>query len=247
VIKVEDIKLVHTVSDYGVVELKKVYPKYFAWGLMWAFILHISLISIYLVIQYLSKSSDDNIATVRIMKYSDLGPPPSISQNQMQQMAVTAPVAKPTVGVPVPVPDAKAPHDQTIATQQEMNQIAAPVGSGNGEESSVQITKDLQIDEEKDPDINSFVPVEKEPQIVKDVKPEYPDLARRAGVEGTVFIKILIQKDGKPKRVVVVKTDSDLFNQSAINAAMQFIFTPAIQDHVPVEVWVVVPFKFKLQ
>ncbi len=233
-------------SEYGAFELKKLYPKNFGMGLTIAILIHLFLIGTYIFIQAITKDNDNDIATVRILKYSELGPPPSLDKNVAQQIKVQAPTIKPNIGIPKPVPDAQAPKEQTIATQQEMNQVAAPVGEGSG--GNVKITQDLKVQAptDQEPGINEFIPVEKEPQVVKSVQPVYPELAKRAGVEGTVWVKILVDKKGKPLKAVVIKSDSDVFNQPAKNAAMQFIFTPAIQHKAPVMVWVVVPFKFKL-
>ncbi|MDP1994988.1 MAG: energy transducer TonB, partial [Ignavibacteria bacterium] len=62
-----------------------------------------------------------------------------------------------------------------------------------------------------------------------------------------VWVKILVSKEGKPKKAVVVKSDAEIFNQSATDAAMKYSFTPALQNNKPVAVWVVVPFKFELR
>ena len=233
-------------SEYGAFELKKLYPKNFGMGLTIAILIHLFLIGTYIFIQAITKNDDSNIATVRILKYSELGPPPSLDKNVAQQIQVQAPTIKPNIGIPKPVPDAQAPKEQTIATQQEMNQVAAPVGEGSG--GSVKITQDLNVQAPTDetPGMNEFVPVEKYPQIVKQVLPIYPELAKRAGVEGSVYVKVLVSKEGKPLKAVVIKSDSDVFNKPAIDAAMQYLFTPAIQHKAPVMVWVVVPFKFKL-
>lgn len=240
----EDIVLINPISDYGSLELKKVYKKNFATGLILAIIFHLFLIGAYFFVQNVLSGDEDDVKTVRILNYSDLGPPPSLNQNTQQQLAVTAPEIKPTVGAPVPVPDKEIPKEQTIATQEEMSQVAAPISEGTGD-GDVQITKDLVI-EEKDPGINEFVPVEKQPEIVKRVQPEYPEIAKRAGVEGTVYVKILLDKQGKPEKAVVIKSDAEMFNKLATDAAMKFLFTPAIQDKKPVKVWVVIPFRFKL-
>jgi len=233
-------------TEYGAFELKRLYPKHFSIGMGIAVLIHLFLIGTYIFIQAITKDDDSNIATVRILKYSELGPPPSLDNTAAQALAVTAPVA-PTVGIPTPVPDAEAPKEQTIATQQEMNKVASPVGEGNGS-GSVQITQDLKVEAPQDdnPDMNAFVAVEKMPQVVVQVPPVYPDLAKRAGVEGTVYVKILVNKEGKSVKAVVIKSDSEVFNQPAVEAALKFVFTPAIQHKSPVTVWVVVPFKFKL-
>jgi protein TonB len=235
-------------TQYGAFELKRLYPKNYSLGMTIAVIIHLFLIGSYIFIQAITKDDENNIATVRILKYSELGPPPSLDNNAAQQLAVSAPTIKPNIGIPTPVPDAEAPKEQTIATQQEMNKVASPVGEGAGG-GGVQITKDLKVDapsQDEAPDINAFVAVEKQPQVVVSVPPVYPELAKRAGVEGTVYVKILVNKEGKAIKAVVLKSDSEVFNQPAIEAAMKFVFTPAIQHKSPVMVWVVVPFKFKL-
>lgn len=233
-----------SVPKYGAVELKAVYQKYWFRGLLIAVAIHALGFGIYYLAQVLQEDEPPPI-TVRILKYSDLGPPPSITNtNVPPPVAVSAPVAKPTVGAPVPVPDAEASPEQTIATQTEMSQIAAPIGEGTGEGGGVQIQQDIKIEDEGPP--ADFVPVEKEPVVVRKVEPKYPELAMRAGLEGKVWVKIWVDKEGKPKQVVVIKSDAEIFNEAAIEAAKQFLFTPAYMNNGPVAVWVSVPFRFKL-
>jgi protein TonB len=240
--------VVDQATEYGAFELKRLYTRNFSLGMTIAVLIHLFLIGAYIFIQAITKDDENNIATVRILKYTELGPPPSLDNNAAQQLAVSAPTIAPTVGIPTPVPDADAPKEQTIATQQEMNKVTSPVGEGNGS-GGVQITQDLKVEapqQDEAPDMNAFTPVEKQPQVVVQVPPVYPDLAKRAGVEGTVIVKILVSKEGKAIKAVVIKSDSEVFNQPAVDAALKFVFTPAIQHKSPVMVWVVVPFKFKL-
>ena len=122
-----------------------------------------------------------------------------------------------------------------------MSQQVAPIGDGTGD--GMIVEDDIVIDDGPPAD---FVPVEKEPQIIKQVKPEYPELAMRAALEGKVWVKIWVDKEGKPREVVVLKSDAEIFNEPAINAAKQFLFTPAYMNNGPVSVWVSVPFNFKL-
>jgi TonB family protein len=56
-----------------------------------------------------------------------------------------------------------------------------------------------------------------------------------------------VTKEGKIKQVVIIKSDSEIFNQAAINAAKQFVFTPALSAAGPVAVWVTFPFIFSLR
>jgi protein TonB len=154
------------------------------------------------------------------------------------------------VGVPVPVPDDQAPPEQTIATQQEMSQQQAPTLTDLGQ-GTTQITQDIKIEQPKensdDPDINAFTAVEKLPEMVVAAKPEYPEIAKRAGITGKVFVKVLVDKEGRPKKAVVIKSDSELFNQAAVDASMKSAFTPALQNNHPIAVWIVLPYRFTLQ
>jgi len=61
-----------------------------------------------------------------------------------------------------------------------------------------------------------------------------------------VWVKIWVDKEGKAKKAQIIKSDAELFNQAAIDAAMQWVFTPAVMNNGPVAVWVSIPFKFKL-
>jgi TonB family protein len=95
-----------------------------------------------------------------------------------------------------------------------------------------------------DPD---FVPYDKEPQIIRKVEPAYPEPAKRAGLEGRVIVKMLVDTAGKVGQVVVLKSDAEVFNEPAIEAAKQFVFTPATVNNKPVAVWISYPFRFRLQ
>ncbi|PKL82748.1 MAG: hypothetical protein CVV24_08470 [Ignavibacteriae bacterium HGW-Ignavibacteriae-3] len=232
---------------YGYFELKRIYPRNYTIGVMVALFLHLLGLTSFYVYQAMTKEDFEDAPMMRIVKYSELGPPPSIANEAPPQIAVSGPVAPPTVGVPIPVPDEQAPPEQTIASQQEMSAQAAPslsadLGAG------AQIQQDIKIEQtqDDDPAFDKFIPYENAPEMIVAKTPEYPEIAKRAGITGKVFVKVLIDKEGKPKRAVVIKSDSELFNQPAIDAAMKSAFTPAIQNKHPIAVWIVLPYKFQL-
>jgi TonB family protein len=96
------------------------------------------------------------------------------------------------------------------------------------------------------PGMYDFIAADKMPQIKKIFPPKYPEQAKHSGIEGVVYVKILVNEDGKPTKSVVIRSDSEIFNQPALDAAMKFEFTPAVKDNRDISIWVVVPFKFKL-
>ena len=193
---------------------------------------------------------------VRIIKYSELGPSPSILTTPAAPVvgvAVGGP--KPSIGIPVPVPDIEINPEQTIATQRELSATTGPYskdgtgmgGAGTGVSKNLVSSEEIKI-EEDNPEINAFIPVEKPPQLVKEVLPVYPEIARRSGVEGVVWVKVLIDKNGKPKKAVVIKENANgILDQAAIDATMQHLFTPAVMNGGAVQVWVALKFRFQLK
>jgi TonB family protein len=145
------------------------------------------------------------------------------------------------VGTPVPVPEWKADPEVTIPKQTEPPPSSAlpDVKPGDGENVV------YKSDDAEPPDV--FVAWEKPPEVVRQVQAAYPELAVRAGLEGTVVVKIWVDREGRAKKALVQKSDAEIFNQAATEAAMQWVFTPAMMKHGPVSVWISVPFRFKLQ
>lgn len=212
-------------------------------------LIHFTIVGTYYAVEHFNSGEEEApVVKVRIMKYSDLGPPPSITNSMSAPVVGVAKMSKPSFGTPIPVPDAEINPEQTIATQSEMSSVSSPIiesDAAGGAGGNIQISDDTKI--EDDPGMNDFIPVEKSPQIVRSVKPEFPEIARRAGIEGTVWVNVLIDKKGNPQKAVIVKEESGgLFNDVAVAAAMQYQFTPAYMNTGPVKVWVAIKFSFKL-
>jgi TonB family protein len=233
--------------EYGASDLKSVYQKYFVRALIVAGVIHLLAIGIYWGSIYLAKEEPPS-RVIKIMKYTDLGPPPSIagSSSVAPAVSVAGPVAKPSVGIPIPVPDAEIKPDQTFASQTELSQNVGPVGEGAAGGGNVQIEQDvnIQIDDGPPPD---FVPFEQPPTVIKRVEPVYPEIARKVNLEGKVTAYLWVDKQGKVRDVKIFKSDSEIFNQAVIDAAKQYMFTPAMMKNGPVSVWIAVPFTFQLK
>ncbi len=106
------------------------------------------------------------------------------------------------------------------------------------------VTRSKMID--LDPDISAFTAVEKYPEMISTATPDYPAEAKKKNIAGKTFVKVLVDKEGNAKKAVVLKSDNEIFNQSAIDAALKSKFTPAMQEGKPVAVWIVLPYKFAL-
>jgi TonB family protein len=90
------------------------------------------------------------------------------------------------------------------------------------------------------------VPYDHAPLPIDQVTPKYPELALRAGLEGTVWVKMWVDESGKVVKASVTKSDAEIFNQAAQDAAMKWTFRPALMKGKQVAVWVSVPFRFKI-
>lgn len=240
------VEIVFQMGKYGAFELKQKFRKYTTWGLLFAGFVHFLVVGIYWGSIYLSQEEAPE-RTIRIMQYSDLGPPPSIAgahSSVAPKVNVAGPQAKPKIGIPVPVPDAEVNPEESFATQEELSQAPSPVGEFGGTGDGTVIEQDIQIDGDVPPP--DFVPFEKAPQVVKRVDPAYPELARRSGLTGVVWVKIWVDKEGQVRDVVIQKSDSEIFNQPVLDACRQWTFTPALTSTGPVAVWVSTNFVFKL-
>ncbi len=90
-----------------------------------------------------------------------------------------------------------------------------------------------------------FWAVSKEPKLIKDVVPVYPEMARLAGMEGVVFVKFAVGSDGQVKTASVLR-GPNMFQQAALDAVYQFSFIPAMQNDRRVAVWMTLPIRFQL-
>jgi periplasmic protein TonB len=79
------------------------------------------------------------------------------------------------------------------------------------------------------------------------VKPRYPDSARRRGVEGTVIIKAYVTEQGRVEQVQVEQSagHEDL-DASAVEAVGRWRFQPAWRGRQAVAMWVSIPVRFEL-
>ena len=100
----------------------------------------------------------------------------------------------------------------------------------------------VEVEEE----IFELFAVEEEPKRINSVVPEYPEMAKRTGIEGTVYLKVLVNKKGLIDSVSVIKGPKVL-HKSSIEAARAIKFTPAKHNDKPVSCWVIMPFRFILE
>jgi len=83
------------------------------------------------------------------------------------------------------------------------------------------------------------------PAKVRHVVPAYPELARRAGVEGVVVLECVIDPSGHVAEVRILRSQP-LLDAAAVGAVRQWVYSPTRLNGVPVAVLLTVTVQFKI-
>jgi protein TonB len=178
----------------------------------------------------------------KVEAYSKVREGPAVVIEDIPETRQTkAPPAPPRPAVPVVVEGEEVPLDETIGiTDLDFDNI--PI--------NLPLPPDLgglpQGTDEVTDEVVEFWHVEVEPKLVHSVQPVYPEVARKAGIEGMVILHLLVGKEGNVEEVKVLR-GPEVFRQAAVSAAEQFRFSPALQNDKPVRVWVSQAIRFELQ
>lgn len=82
-----------------------------------------------------------------------------------------------------------------------------------------------------------FFAWEEAPELRKIVHPEYPEIARKAGVEGQVILTIIVDELGNViSAEIMLEEPRGIFGQAAIEAVLQYKFKPARQRDKAIKV-----------
>lgn len=245
-------------SDYGAVEIKEFINKHTIRGFVSTMILLLLFMIFYQFIITESTTSKPKMAPVVKIKLEDLPPPPSDNMDAappppVETIVNTGPAAR--AGTPVPVPDAEIKPDmKEFATMEVMSRASAEGGDGvdlGNFAANIDTDVDLKVqDVEEEPDPYEFVFVEQEPVIDYEQLQKlivYPEMAIRANIEGTVTIRVLVGKDGLPKKLIIEDSDNSILDKAAKDAILKSKFTPAIQNKSPTQCWISIPVRFRLR
>lgn len=102
-----------------------------------------------------------------------------------------------------------------------------------------------------EPEAEIFVVVEEMPEMLGGISRlyellHYPEMARKAGMEGRVVVEVVIERDGRPSNPTVLRSAGPILDQAAIEAISQLVFRPGKQRNQPVRVRYSIPVTFRL-
>ncbi len=85
------------------------------------------------------------------------------------------------------------------------------------------------------------------PKLLREVKADYTDEARRRGLRGDTLLEIVVRRDGSVGDVRILKSLGGGLDERAIAAVRQWKFAPATRHGAPVDVVVEVAVEFMLR
>jgi TonB family protein len=109
------------------------------------------------------------------------------------------------------------------------------------------LNTDPIVEESRDiPRRNEFVEFKVPPEIKDKQNAYYPSLAKANGVEGKVYLQLLIDLDGSIMDGVVAKSSGAFcLDYEAMKSGYSLMFNPAVgKDNKPLRVWIMYPVTF---
>jgi protein TonB len=210
-------------------DLRKRYPLYIEVGLVLALLLLVVAVNVEW------RSEDDfNI------------PDQEQEVVEMEQIEQTQQVEKPPPPpepqVPVEVPNDEVLDDASIDLNAELDMDAAPSSPPPPPEPE-------EEEEEEEPEV--FVAVENMPELKGGIqalreKVEYPEMARKAGVEGQVIVQFIVDEEGNVTDPQVLRGIGAGCDEEALRVVKEAQFEPGRQRGKPVRVKMSLPIRFSL-
>jgi periplasmic protein TonB len=173
--------------------------------------------------------------------------PPPVADRPPIGIAPPTQLPKIDVSGIIPIDDSVL-ADFTLPTRAQLERIDSP-GTSSGGDSSITVFVGTIASGEILPDTGVFVPYDEHPVVISLPTPKYPEMARKAEIEGKVYVEVLIDTRGKVVGARIIR-DSGAnagFEEAALEAAWKGEWRPAMQNKQPVAVRVSYPVVFKLK
>lgn len=255
----EDVVFENRNKEYGAYFIRKIYSQH----IVIAVVLMLSVIGLVLAFPTISewiKGQEEVVeAPLKQVKYNELAAPPPLQENTPPppQLDIPPPVKTIIKFLPPKVTEKEVAEEEEMPTMEEVkqNDVGSENVEGTGEvifeEPVVEITKEVVDDNV------IFTVVEQTAEypggmaemskfLSKSVK--YPAAPRRMGIEGTVFVQFVVDKDGTLTDVQVVKGIHVDCDKEAIRVVKAMpAWKPGKQNGRAVRQRYTLPIRFKLQ
>ncbi len=243
-------------QEYGAYELRKNSSKRHFRALVIASILFILIVSTPSLIKQIFPKSVEKDVSVRALSNIELDKP---KENILKEIPPPPPPLRNTIKFTPPVikPDEQVQEEEQPKLQKEVIETKAAVSNVSFDKGSDDIAAPIatqKITEEPD---QPFVIVEQMPQFPGGEKEmmkfihnnlRYPSLAAENGIQGTVIVNFVVDRDGKITRIKVVRGIGGGCDEEAIRVLSKMpAWSPGKQGGKAVLVSYTVPIKYVLQ
>jgi TonB family protein len=230
-------------GEYGALELKRSYQRNLTLGTaISAAILTLAALGL----GFLGRTDDDPVGRRMILvrtiaQLTSPPPPPALAES---------PSALPAGGLFRAVANAR--ETQTLSKGRYYGRVYGMVydGSAAGAVAGSDSAGYVHIGV---PSIQSLsritlVETDRMPECINAVLPPYPESAKDGGIEGEVWLQVLVDEHGNVAEVHVIrKSRADAgFEQAAMDAALRWKYRPALCNRKPVAVWIMYTLRFQL-
>jgi protein TonB len=254
-VEIDELLFAQKNKEYGAYKLRKSYKKYLTIA-MWIAIFVIVVTTTGPTIYNTIFPPKVEMVQKRKVVITELTPPPSIGEEKQVVPVEAPPPLKSTIKFTPPVvkPDEQV-KDEYIPTVEELHDVDPGIktqqGSSEGVDYSLIETEQKVVEEPKEEAPTYFVAVEEMPEPIGGIeaiqsKIVYPEIAKRAGVEGKVYVLAFVDENGTVTKAVVLKGVGAGLDEAALNAVKATKFKPGKQRGKPVKVQVSIPIVFKL-
>lgn len=240
-------------KEFGAYVLRKNYREYLSKATFIAMTGFFIATMIPAIINFIASLNPPEKPQFKVIQYTELAEPPSIDKNK--------PIPPPDIELPKLtktvkfLPPEVKPDEQVLEepppTIQEMKE--APPAAETIETENVVIESNTLVEDEN----QIYVAVEEMPdfpggagEMMAFIKKTivYPELAKKAGVEGTVVVRFVVDKDGNVSSATVLKGIGAGCDEEAVRVVQKMKgWTPGKQNGKSVSVQVSVPIRFKLR
>jgi len=154
---------------------------------------------------------------------------------------IETPPPPPRPPVPVPVPNHTIIEDVEIFIDAEFD-LGSPL----------QMPPRPAREEEAEPEEDFFIVVEQMPELIGGLSAlqqqiRYPEMARRAGIQGLVIVQFIVNERGEIENPRILRGIGGGCDEEALRVVRSARFNPGLQRGRPVRVQYQLPVMFRLQ
>lgn len=258
-VKWEDIVFEYRNKDYGAYTNRRSYSKHVVLAAIITVVTAALILAYPKIVEWIKGQTEEPVPELKTVKYTDLAPPPPIQNTPPPpQVNIPPPVKTIIKYLPPKVTDKEIVEEEEMPTIEEVkqNDVGSENIEGTGEvvfdEPVQEVVAEAKEDEDK-----VFMVVEQQAEypgglgemakfLQKNVR--YPAAARRMGIEGSVFVSFIVDKEGKISDPQVVKGISAECDKEAVRVVnLMPPWKAGKQNGRSVKSRFVLPIKFKLQ